>query len=66
MCTCKNLIIKNGGQSTTCKIKDNVNLDAFVKIIKKFEEMHPGHHAAANQECPFFIMKGEEECPYFE
>ncbi len=66
MCTCKNLIIKNGGQSATCKIMDNVNMDAFIKIKNRFEEMHPGHHAVANQECPFYRTRGEKACPYFE
>ena len=51
------------GQCPLCK---HDHMTEFVEIQRRFEQLHPGHYAVPNGECPFAIFYEQQKCPYYE
>ena len=63
---CNNQIIKSDGHSAQCVIMANEdNLHHFLVIKEKYDKLQIGK-AVPNNECPFFYMKIQEECPFYQ
>lgn len=58
------LVMKESSKIGKCDINNHNNNEAYLIIKKVFEDMHPGHYALQNNECPFFYTGEMEECPF--